>query len=266
MSNSDPGFPRRNGFALRADLESPELHRHLRLCLQENENFTGEARFDWSRQWEYPYVLANLPAEGAGRRILDAGSGFRFFAPLLAQRGFEVDACDLDASIGPKYDDIAAQHDLAIEFTEQDLSKMTYADETFDYISCISVLEHAKSPPEIVREFRRCLKVGGSLLLTFDVSVDGDRDIPVASARELIALLEEEFALATPFATRELLEAGSLARDEEVLRTAWFRRHQPDVLPWRFFSRAGLRNLLRGRVGRPFFDLAVVGLVLRREH
>ena len=37
------------------------------------------------------------------------------------------------------------------------------------------------------------------------------------------------------------------------------------ALPWRFLSRAGLRNLLRGRVGRQFFDLAVVGLVLRRE-
>jgi SAM-dependent methyltransferase len=265
MSNSDPGFPHRNGFALRADLENPELRRLLHLCLQENEHFTGEARFDWSRQWEYPFVLGNLPVEGARRRVLDAGSGFRFFAPLLAARGFEVDACDLDASIGPKYDDIAAQHELLIEFTEQDLSKMTYPDESFDYISCISVLEHAKSPSEIAREFKRCLKVGGTLLLTFDVSVDGDRDIPVAAARELIAQLEEEFVLDPPFARPELLEAGALARADELLRTAWFRRHQPDALPWHFFSRAGLRNLLRGRIGRPFFDLAVVGLALRRE-
>jgi ubiquinone/menaquinone biosynthesis C-methylase UbiE len=265
MSPGDPGFPNRNGFALHADLESPELRRMLRLCLQENENFTGEARFDWSRQWEYPFVLANLPAQGSGRRILDAGSGFRFFAPLLAQRGFEVDACDLDASIGPKYDEVAAQHDLAIEFTEQDLSKMTYADETFDYLSCISVLEHTNSPAEIVREFRRCLKIGGSLLLTFDVSVAGDRDIPVEAAKQLMLLLEEEFTPVTPFASPRYLDPEVLSRSDEVLRTQWFRHNQPEALPWRFFSRAGLRNLLRGRIGRPFFDLAVVGLVLRRE-
>jgi len=265
MSTGDPGFPNRNGFALHADLENSELQRLLRLCLQENERFTGETRFGWSRQWEYPFVLANLPTQGSGKRILDAGSGFRFFTPLLAQRGFEVDACDLDSSIGPKYDDIAAQHDLAIEFTEQDLSKMTYADETFDHLCCISVLEHAKSPTEIVREFRRCLKIGGSLLLTFDVSVAGDRDIPIEAAKELIALLESEFTPATPFANPHYLDAKVLSEADEVLRTEWFRRHRPEDLPWRFFSRAGLKNLLRGKIGRPFFDLAVVGLVLRRD-
>jgi SAM-dependent methyltransferase len=265
MDGIDPGFPTRNGFALRADLEHPELGRLLRLCRQEGERFVGGARLEWSRQWEYPYVLANLPHEGAGRRILDAGSGFRFFAPLLAQRGFEVDACDADASIGPKYDDVAAQHDLAIEFNEQDLSKLTYADETFDYISCIGVLAHARSPSEIVGEFRRCLKVGGSLLLTFDVSVHGDRDIPIEAAKDLIALLEAEFAPATPFANRRYLATEALSHADEALRTDWFRHHQPELLPWRYFSRAGLRNLLRGRLGRPFFDLAVVGMVLRRE-
>jgi len=50
-----------------------------------------------------------------------------------------------------------------------------------------------------------------------------------------------------------------------VLRTDWFRRHRPELLPWRFISRASLKNLLRGKLGRPFFDLAVVGLVLRKR-
>jgi SAM-dependent methyltransferase len=265
MASGAPEFPHRNGFALHEDLGSPRLRQVLRACSQENENFTGETSFGWSRQWEYPYVLAHLPAEGAGRRILDAGSGYRFFAPLLARRGFEVDACDLDASIGPKYDEIAAQYDVAIEFTQQDLSKMTYPDASFDYISCISVLEHARDRAEIVREFRRCLKPGGSLLLTFDVSVRGDRDIPVDAARDLVDLLEEEFTPATPFTGREYFDETVLAGAEELLCTEWFRHYQPELLPWRFFSRAGLKNLLRGRIGRPFFNLAVVGLVLRKD-
>ena len=265
MTSGESAFPHRNGFALHADLGHPRLRQLLRLCLQENEAFEGEARLGWSRQWEYPYVLANLPEDGAGRRILDAGSGYRFFTPLLARRGFEVDACDLDASIGPKYDEIAARHDLAIEFTQQELSKMTYPDASFDYICCISVLEHARDRAEIVREFRRCLKAGGSLVLTFDVSVRGDRDIPIEVAKDLIDFLEEEFVPATPFVARRYLDPATLSQADEVLRTEWFRRYQPELLPWRFFSRAGLSNLLRGRLGRPFFDLAVVGLVLRKE-
>jgi SAM-dependent methyltransferase len=142
---------------------------------------------------------------------------------------------------------------------------MTYADETFDYISCVSVLEHAQSPSDIAREFRRCLKVGGSLLLTFDVSVDGQRDIPIDAATNLIALLEQELVPVSEFANPQYLDTAVLSRADEVLRTQWFRHNQPEALPWRFFSRAGLHNLLRGRLGRPFFDLAVVGLVLRRE-
>ena len=266
MASGTNEFPHRNGFALHADLQHPTLKRNLRPCLQENEEFSGESHFDWSRQWEYPFVLANLPAEGAGRRLLDAGSGYRFFAPMLARRGFEVDACDLDASIGPKYDEIAARYDVAIEFAQQDLSKLTYADESFDFICCISVLEHTREPAEIVREFKRCLKTEGSLLLTFDVSVHGDRDIPLSAAKELVDLLEEEFEPAARFSGRHYFDAAVLAESEEVLRTRWFRTYQPERLPWRFISRAGLRNLMRGRIGRPFFDLAVVGLVLRKTN
>jgi SAM-dependent methyltransferase len=209
-------------------------------------------------------VLANLPSDGIGRRILDAGSGYRFFAPLLARRGFDVDACDLDASIGPKYDEKAAQFDLAIDFSQQDLAKLTYADGRFDHICCISVLEHARDPVAIVREFHRCLKIDGTLLLTFDVSVRGDRDVPIAAARDLVALLEQEFVLDPPFAHPSLFDPEVLVESEEVLRTEWFRRYHPDLLPWRFVSRAGLKNLMRGRIGRPFFDLAVIGLVLRK--
>jgi len=264
MASGMNGFPNRNGFALHADLQHPALKRHLHLCQQESEEFSGESHFDWSRQWEYPFVVGNLPAEGAGRRLLDAGSGYRFFAPMLARRGFEVDACDLDATIGPKYDEIAARYDVDIEFAQQDLSTLTYADESFDFVCCISVLEHTREPGEIVREFKRCLKRGGALLLTFDVSVHGDRDLPLATARDLVALLEEEFEPVVPFSGRQYFDSAVLAESEDVLRTRWFRTYQPELLPWRFVSRAGLRNLLRGKIGRPFFDLAVVGLVLRK--
>jgi SAM-dependent methyltransferase len=261
MQSRETSFPHRSGFALRADLDDPRLVADLQTCLEENQAFSGRSRLDWSRQWEYPFVLGNLPGRGDGRRILDAGSGYRFFSPLLAKHGFEVDACDLDASIGPRYDEVAAEHDIAIEFTQQDLSKMTYPDDSFDHVCCVSVLEHSRDPGAIVREFRRVLKPEGSLLLTFDVSVRGDRDIPVAKAAELLGLLDEEFEPAQPFADAALLNEEALAASQEVLRTPWFRRHRPELLPWRIVSRATLRNLMRGRIGRPFFDLAVIGVV-----
>jgi SAM-dependent methyltransferase len=265
VKSDAPGFPHRNGFAMHADLGHPRLRELRTLCLHEQEGFGEAPHLDWSRQWEYPFVLANLPENGAGSRILDAGCGYRFFAPLLARRGYEVYACDLDASIGARYDALCARHDVAVEFERQDLEKMTYSDGVFEHICCISVLEHARDPAAIAREFRRCLKPGGSLLLTFDVSASGDRDISVAGAKELLALLGEEFTAATPFCGEGYLDEARLPLADEVLRTSWFRHHQPELLPWRFISRSSLRNMLKGRFGRPFYDLAVIGLVLYKD-
>lgn len=265
MSAGAPAFCDRNGFALQADLEDPKLETLLQLCLQENEEFTGERGLDWSRQWEYPWVLANLPVDGGGRRVLDAGSGYRFFTPLLAARGFEVDACDLDPSIGPRLDEVAARADLSIEFTTQDLTRLSYPDDCFDYVCCISVLEHTADPEQVVMEFQRCLAPGGILLLTFDVSVAGDRDISVDRARSLIEKWHHLFEPVHPFCGDQWLDPRTLGAATEPLRTSWFRRHRPDALPWRFVSRTFVRGLRRGRLRRPFFDLAVIGLALRKK-
>jgi SAM-dependent methyltransferase len=253
-----------NGFALRSDLEDPRLAALRDLCLREAAAFGGRAHLDWSRQWEYPWVLANLPADGAGRRLLDAGSGYRFFAPLLAHRGFRVECCDLDASIGPRLAGVAAREGLALGFRRQDLARLTYADACFDHVCCVSVLEHAPDPRAVVGELRRCLAPGGTLLVTFDVSLDGERDVPLPVARELVAALEAGLEPLHAFRGRELLEGDALRSAEHVLRTSWFRRHRPGLLPWRFLSRAYLSQLRRGRLGRPFFELAVIGMALRK--
>ena len=258
-------FWERNGFARLDDLQSPRLREVRATCLREQRSLSGQVSLDWSRQWEYPFVLANLPEAGRGARLLDAGSGFRFFTPLTAERGFRVDACDLDERIGPQLDALAQARGLDIAFSTQDLEHLSYADDSFDHIACISVLEHTESPTAVIAEFTRCLRPGGSLILTFDVSLDGDRVIPLPKARELIEALESQLEPRTPFDREWLLDDGALAESDDVLRTAWFREHEPGLLPWGWISRAALQHWSRGRWGRPFFDLAVVGMVLRKR-
>ena len=55
-----------------------------------------------------------------------------------------------------------------------DFTRLSYADESFDVVSCISVLEHM--PPDAqmagVREMARVLKPGGRLIITYDKVVD----------------------------------------------------------------------------------------------
>lgn len=269
MTDSAPkaAWPDRNGFALRADLGHPALARLREQCLAEDRELTGRGHLDWSRQWEYPWALAHLPERAEGRRVLEAGSGYRFFTPMIARRGYQVQACDLDGSIGPKLKRVAREQGLAIEFSTEDLEHMSYGDGTFDFVTCISVLEHTACPPAVAREFARCLAPGGTLLLTFDVSLRGDRDIPVARARDLVRQLETDLEPLHPFTGREWLEDGALDRPEvrdQLLWTGWFRDHAPELLPWRLVSRAGLANLKQGRLGRPFFELVVVAMALRK--
>ena len=44
-------------------------------------------------------------------------------------------------------------------------SKMPFADGEFDNVVCLEMLEHDASPFESIREMRRVLKVGGSLVI-----------------------------------------------------------------------------------------------------
>jgi len=260
-------FCERGGFARLADLEDPDLVLLLEECRRESMAFTGSTHLDWSRQWEYPWVLGQLEAVAPGARVLDAGSGYRFFTPLLARKGFEVLACDRDATIGPRLDEIAAHEELAIDFEPQNLESLGYPDEHVQSIVSVSVLEHTSDPKRVLTEFHRCLVPGGLLLLTFDLSVDGRRDIPLPAAVELIQEAERLFDAPQPFWGREYLSEKPIAGagPDELLRTTWFREHQPELLPWRFLSRAWLKSALRLRLGRPFFDLCVIGLALQKR-
>jgi len=258
-------FPSRNGFARRRDLDHPVLREHLEQCLEENRRFGGGSTLGWSRQWEYPYLLAHLPEPKREFRILDAGSGWRFFAPALARRGFDVTACDVDRSLNRRYAELARDESLALRFDLEDLGALRYGDESFDLICCVSVLEHTRDHSRIAGELARCLRPGGTLLLTFDVSVRGDREIPVAGARALIDTLESVLEPIYAFEDRLLLDEAALEAHTDLLRTEWFRREQPELLPWSVMSRAGLRNLIKGCLGRPFFDLAVIGMALRKS-
>lgn len=235
-------------------------------CLREHEALTGQARLDWSRQWEYPYVLANLPQNGDGLRILDAGCGLTFFTLLLAEREFEVHACDLDGSIGLELNKAASKRGLSVQFKKQDLSCVDYPDSSFDFIACVSVLEHTADPEAVVKDLHRTLKPDGSLLLTFDISIDGDRDIPVGKVGHLLEVIESYFVSTHPFHDEYLLGKTTLGISKDILKTEWFRHNAPELLPWGIISRSSLRNMFRGSFRRPFFNLAVMGMMLAKKH
>ncbi|NQU12258.1 class I SAM-dependent methyltransferase, partial [bacterium] len=110
-------------------------------------------RLQFDRHEVVRFVGRHLPADLAGRRILDAGSGSageQHFRDQLA-RG-QCHACDIAARPGVDY--------LA------DLQQLPIRDSSYDLALCTQVLEHVPQPARACQELFRILKPGGHLLVT----------------------------------------------------------------------------------------------------
>ena len=144
-----------------------------------------------SRHWEYPWALEQSDiAAHKNNRVLDVAPDFTFpYASFLEER-HEVTFIDLEkrqwsdsVTWGTEVGELANRSDFRI----MDVRDMTFANDTFDTIFCISVLEHIVCPtqdpdhPQLAHifnpggakpalcEMKRCLKTGGQLILTIDI-------------------------------------------------------------------------------------------------
>lgn len=117
----------------------------------------------WSRRFEYPWVLSNLPSDpNPDTHILDAAGGKGELAVQLADKGYLVSCVDLDETGQIKHP--------RVKYEKGDISKLPYKKDSFDHVTCISVLEHTPNPCLILDELWRVLKPGGKLFISLDVA------------------------------------------------------------------------------------------------
>ncbi len=186
----------------------------------------------WSRQWEYPFVYDRVVEvlSDVEVRVLDAGCGATFFPFFLSMMHptMQVECCDYDASLLPIYEQITGNTKANVHFSVSDLRQLPFDDDSFDIVYCVSVLEHTNAYGTIVEEFRRVLRPGGRIIVTFDISLDGTHDIPVDQAEELLSLLVRDGGDRSsnyPRVERELKEPA-------IVTTNSFADSQPELLPW----------------------------------
>jgi ubiquinone/menaquinone biosynthesis C-methylase UbiE len=122
---------------------------------------------DYTRCVEYPEVLNQLQLESA-HRVLEVGSSRLFLAPYLAIRhGVEVHATDQDPVVMLQKSWIRklGHADLLdagrFVVAQEDATRLTYADESFDRIVCVSTIEHIQETERAARELGRVLEPGG---------------------------------------------------------------------------------------------------------
>jgi SAM-dependent methyltransferase len=89
---------------------------------------------------------------------LDIPAGEGALAEQLLRSGFDVHCCDL-------YPEIFRLRGVDIRRGDMG-GKLPYEDSSFDYITCIEVLEHIENPQQAIREFSRMLKKEGHLIVS----------------------------------------------------------------------------------------------------
>jgi ubiquinone/menaquinone biosynthesis C-methylase UbiE len=223
---------------------------HNQLLAPYKNRWVSDPLHQWSRRWEYPFVLAELEPvlnRSTSAAVLDAGSGITFFPYYVASkfRNTQVCCADADITLAALHRTVNQQTGAAVSFLRTDIGNLSMPDRSFDAIYCISVLEHTGHYEKIIDEFVRLLRPQGRLILTFDISLDGNADIPIDKADALLAALHDRLR-AVESSPRAVGTIG-----DDVITTEYFRKYDPWSLPWKYPRLSGmLASVARGKFPR----------------
>jgi 2-polyprenyl-3-methyl-5-hydroxy-6-metoxy-1,4-benzoquinol methylase len=97
-------------------------------------------------------------------RILDLGCGNGSFSNVLNQLGYDVVGVE-ESESGIA---IAQQQYPDCQFIEASIYDLPYSqlEPTFDVVISVEVIEHLFDPKQLIRSAKKCLKPGGSIILT----------------------------------------------------------------------------------------------------
>jgi 2-polyprenyl-3-methyl-5-hydroxy-6-metoxy-1,4-benzoquinol methylase len=130
--------------------------------------------FDWqerieARKNEVPRAKSILQAietisgiQLKGKRMLDIGCGWGGFVVAGLEMGMEAYGCDVDREALEVAKLRARLHNVAENFVSGAAEKLPFADEEFDYVQSITVLEHVDDVTRAIKEFMRVLKKNGA--------------------------------------------------------------------------------------------------------
>jgi 2-polyprenyl-6-hydroxyphenyl methylase/3-demethylubiquinone-9 3-methyltransferase len=119
--------------------------------------------------WKIHYLehidnIINTICKLGTRRILEIGCAQANVSTLLAERGFETVALD----INPNFLTYAMMkyESGRISYVVGSAESLPLQNETFDVVVASEILEHIAFPEKLIRETKRCLRPGGYIIIT----------------------------------------------------------------------------------------------------
>ncbi len=152
-----------------------------------------------TRRYEYPYAILNMPLEV--RNVLDVGGGSSFSYYM----GERVEYClilDIDQKVGDEHQSVIThtRKFRNVAFRLGDVREIPYPDDSFDYVTCISTLEHMddKNLMLALSEMMRVAKPDGVIVVTMDVSLTKSDTINLDDVKQLGERLKMPILPITP--------------------------------------------------------------------
>jgi 2-polyprenyl-3-methyl-5-hydroxy-6-metoxy-1,4-benzoquinol methylase len=145
-----------------------------------------------------------------GERVLEVGFGTGLSFLNLASMYKEIYGIDLTADI-EQVRQVFAAYNIHPDLRNGNVTQLPYADDTFDTVLLISILEHLKPAEQTLAfdEIRRVLKPGGQVVYGVPV----ERAIMILAFRLLGVNIREHH-----FSTEHDVERGALATGFEKIR------------------------------------------------
>ena len=133
-----------------------------------SEEYFGDFRNYWYNR-DFLKLMAKRWKLRNVRTLLDVGCGQCHWTRLVSQflaKGSRVSAVDSDpkwAEDDDKLHRFFAEKELSFEIKSADALNLPFADDSFDAVTCQTVLIHIENPLDVLREMKRVLKPGGIL-------------------------------------------------------------------------------------------------------
>lgn len=107
--------------------------------------------------------LGELQHSLEGKLVLEAGCGAGRFTEVLLKKGATLVSADLSSAVEVNQENFP-QNDKHLVI-QADINDMPFADESFDVVVCLGVIQHTPSPEKTIEDLFKLVKKGGTLVI-----------------------------------------------------------------------------------------------------
>ena len=99
----------------------------------------------------------------AGKVVLEAGCGAGRFTEVLLKKGAVLVSSDLSSAVEVNAENFPVSNKHLV--IQADINNMPFADESFDVVICLGVIQHTADTEKTIEDLYKLVKKGGSLVI-----------------------------------------------------------------------------------------------------